>query len=426
MNSLRIALCILRVPRLFLVFLFFPLLLSLVVVYLQLLVTGMFAGVMLAKPETVEKVVNETKDSNFVRLILYGDPLPRPAIKECRWVLNAEGHELPTPECQPDRLDVALQVEDPVSFDASSYLKMFNGNIERLHICRTCAPDIIIRPLKSPIETDIKSIWALSLVSVSMISPEIKSSRLDNYRSIKKLTGLLGQQVLLIPGLQKPISINAFGSLLLVITNGAFLVIMALWLALRSHRKVLDYFGRSGALLPLVSACGKESFYGALWFITILRVVAFLGAALPLTVSHIIEMSDASHLKGFFGDSGWLIAFWVIALTGSLALAAVTSSMADLKQNQISSLTLRYVPLLLAALGALVWSTTLLFEGPIALFTRQLITALPIAGLAPVLVVPVVTPKIAMLAVHALGSVLIIWGIFRHNARWFAAHLDEF
>lgn len=206
----------------------------------------------------------------------------------------------------------------------------------------------------------------------------------------------------------------------------ALLVVVGLWLALRSHRKVLDYFARNGALLPMVSACGKSSFYSALWLITLLRVGAFLLTAVPLSIAFFVNHFRDEQLENLMGPQGLEFVLWILALTASLSLAAVTASIAELKHRQhLLNILLKYVPTALAFLGAAFWGLSLLLEGAFIQFVRDTIATLPVIGMVPIILAPVFKPHLNVLALHTIIAAGVIVLVLKSNARWFAAHLEE-
>ncbi|RIL12054.1 MAG: hypothetical protein DCC75_01175, partial [Proteobacteria bacterium] len=227
-------------------------------------------------------------------------------------------------------------------------------------------------------------------------------------------------------GFEAPLSVTDAELSVAVILNIAALIVISLWLALKAHRKVLDYFARSGALLPMVSATGKGPFYGAIWILTMLRVGAFLIATVPMMVYGLGELIDKNHFANLIGVNSWVFATWLLAITAGLALATLVASIADLRHRQsFFSFSYRYVPLFICASGALVWTATFIFDSRLSDLLRRIVTALPVAGMGPIMVAPIFRPGWDILIINAMltGVTLII--LLRVNARWFAAHLEE-
>jgi len=206
----------------------------------------------------------------------------------------------------------------------------------------------------------------------------------------------------------------------------ASLVIISLWLALKAHRKVLDYFARNGALLPMVAATGKGVFYAAIWILTLTRVAAFVCAAVPITFFGLTGLLSDRQLDQMIKINSPEFVLWVLALLASLSLATLIASIADLKhRHQFFSIGYRYVPLFFCLAGGFVWTGSFLFDGPFFGYFRALLSALPIVGAASILVAPVMQPQLSVLVVHLLLTSVLLVVALKRNARWFAAHLEE-
>jgi hypothetical protein len=88
----------------------------------------------------------------------------------------------------------------------------------------------------------------MALVQLSLLNGNTQRQRITIAREHEGLLDNLGEQILYINGLRKPIAIDDLGLLFAFIINVSFLVIVTVWLGLRAHRKVLDYFARSAVL----------------------------------------------------------------------------------------------------------------------------------------------------------------------------------
>src|SRR3990167_10409327 len=118
MQALRLALALIRVPRLFLSLVLFPLLLSMVLVHAQLIITGLYLKSSKRDAATIIDRLKKNEEDNLIRRLLYSDGAPRKTLKVCRWIYKIfpdKGRvEVPlTLDCLPDRLDIALHVEEP-------------------------------------------------------------------------------------------------------------------------------------------------------------------------------------------------------------------------------------------------------------------------------------------------------------------------
>ena len=426
MAIFRLTLALIRIPRLFVSLFLFPILLSIGVVYGQLLVTGLYLRLSTQGSSEIEQNIEFTQHNNPVRWMIYGSGEPRPQIKICRWVLDGQNEVPPSdPECAPQALDVAINVPNPATYDPARYVTLFNENFERLHICLNCAPHLRIKVLPNKNESDVRSIWSLALLSISKRGSETQQRLLANWKAIEVHAGLIGNLQFYAAGYTKPLAITAAPRTISLVITVASLVAIALWLSLKAHRRILEYFVRSGALLPMVAACGKRTFYGSLWMLTILRVFVFLAAAVPISIFTLLEMNQGDNLP-FVHDAPITAVFWLVAICSGLSLATVVGSIADLKQRHaILGFTYRYLPLLAAVFGSLIWCLTFLSPAEITGTVRSLIAATPILGIMPLLTVPLFTPPTWVVITHAFGAAVLTLILLRKNSAWFAAHLEE-
>ncbi len=420
-NSLRLAVSLLRIPRLFGALFLFPLLISIVVVTGQIIFTALMLKSLDTVAAPVEDLVEQTKDHNVGRILLYGHGRPLPPVEVCRWIEHGESERPPNAACAPGRLDVALRTLTPATFDVEQYRRAFEGNVERLHVCRSCRPDVVITPTGTGVSSDIYSLWGLVVVNLVRFN---RNSYLEGLKQIEQVAETFGQRTLHLSGLAEAINLNRAYTHLAITINFAGLIIVALWLALKAHRKVLDYFARSGALLPLVAATGHRTFYGAIWLLTLCRVGAFLGAALPMTyVGFVALLTDQDRAEFFSGERTFV---WLATVTASLGLATLIASIAELKhRHSLLSFLYKYVPVIICFIGGAIWAFTFFFDSTVAHTIRAVATATPLIGMAPVLLGPVLKPATLTLMVHCGLSVAALMVALRHNSRWFAAHLEE-
>lgn len=432
MRSIRIASALLKIPRLFVSLILFPLLVGLLLVVAQLVLTSMAFMVSTRSSDDLQRTFKEQNENNIVRRIIYGSGKRLPELLICRWQqqpnpINGEVVEAPPNEaCHPSLLDAALLVEDPARTDIERYRALFNGNVERLHVCRSCEPYITIDLRGAKPATKIQSIWALAITSLLSLDDTLNRRFVDTIQRKEEIRSLLGARSLSLSGVGQPLNLNALRGVLVLVLNIVCLVIIALWLALKAHRRVLDYFARNGALLPMVAATGKGSFYSALWVLTGVRVFCFLAIGIPLAAMTLSDLLTRRELEQFLATDLRLLLLWIVAIATSLALATLVASIADLKhRHSWLSFLYRYFPLLLCLGGALLWGATFLFEGAVSSAVRDGITACPVVGMLPVLLVPLLKPSILLVTLHACSSAAALAVLLRHNTRWFAAHLEE-
>ncbi|MBX7138269.1 MAG: hypothetical protein K1X83_09820 [Oligoflexia bacterium] len=430
MRALRLVIALCRVPRLFSSLLLFPLILGLVVMCAQLLVTSLILQAGRKSIGPVESTdPGREKLRSIVSNLIYGHETPQP-LRICRWqtkVVDGQAIELPPddPHCAPDRLDVALKVKHPDLFDPTQFQLILDGTIERLHICSSCHPDVVIVP-GTPVRTEVSSVWGLLVLGATSLNPDVgeklKSARTD----MRRIWDSVGSIEFYSSGLRDAVKIKDLYVTSAIVINIAGMIVIALWLALKAHRRVIDYFARSGALLPMAAGCGSSNFYLAIWMLTCLRVAAFLIAVIPLSAYWLYDMVDPEQLYAIFGSDLLALALWIAAVSAGLGLATVIASIGELKQRHfLFSFGYRYVPLLIAGLGTIVWMATFIIGTPFWGFCRNIITLLPVLGLTPIIIAPIFKPSYLALVLHSGLALLLLLQMVRSNARWFASHLEE-
>jgi hypothetical protein len=424
-RSFRIAAALLRIPHLALSLFAVPLILSLGIVVVQLLATG--AAVQLMSTTGRAVMAAKVSDTNPIRWMIYGSGDLRGPLTVCRWGVNSQGVEAPLAEgCAPDRLDVAIHVDNPESFDVSRFQKLFEGHIDRLHVCRSCQPDVVITPsMNGEITSKAHSVFGLSILFLPYSNKEVADQRTAVKEAYDEIQRSLGSISMHIPEISDAIGISSLKGTLPITTNIALLVVIALWLALKAHRKVLDYFSRNDVLLPLAAACGKQTFYSAIWILTLFRVGCFLGASIPLMYLGLDDIfsSNVGVDLSFSLAHG---AAWLVALVSALGLATVIASIAELKhRHSLLSVSYRFLPLLGAFIGALAWGASFIMPLHACGVFRLIVSALPIIGIAPILVAPVTGLPYLPMMTHAVLAMIGLTWLLKRNARWFAAHLEE-
>lgn len=328
MLGFRLAFSLLRIPRLFVSLLLFPLFLSVVLLVVQLLGSTILIRAVDSNPGQLKARLNALEDQSFLRQIIYGDPGKIKHLDVCRWqevpMENGQLIEMPPSDtCKPDRLDVALHVAHPESYDSSHYEEILSGNFERLHICKSrCAPDVILNPEKNGGRADAYSIPTLLLLNRAFLDETVNNDFIKLANTRNKIMNLIGVQYLHAEGYDAPVQLTAVSLELAVLGSIASIIIVGLWLAIRAHRKVLDYFARSGALLPMVAALGKREFYAAIWLVTGLRVGAFLVASVPSTYILFQKLGEQEDWRGIFQQDLGHFLLWLFALIMSFTFAA--------------------------------------------------------------------------------------------------------
>ena len=371
-----------------------------------------------------KRVTNESGEIEWLRVQLYGTskPLPDPII--CRWSNAATP---PSDECKLQRLDVSVHVQNPLEYDPAELVAFFLGSTRAIHLCQSCETDIVINERGGERSANVRSISAMGVYALtdSVNNSQVNSHFVQAKEAIEKLKASSGTIYFEPVGVDQPINVSEATKTMILIINTALLIIVTLWLSLKGHRKVLDYFARNDALLPLVASCGKNTFYASLWIITLFRVAFFLLMATPPTILIYAETVSDETMSVFIGDKAEFI-LWLLAILASLSSLTIIASIAELKhRHSWVSFMYRYVPILLCLIGTVVWAATLVMPGEHITMLRNCITAIPIFGISPLLLSPLISVDTSLLTAHsALASVLVVI-VLRLNSRWFAAHLEE-
>ena len=429
-RSLKLALALIRIPHLAFSLFVFPLVLSIGLVLAQLFATAAAMSVSSAITETVTPANESREENNLLRWLLFGSGKLRPKTTLCRW--SGPTAEIPfehptTDECRPDRFDVALTVSDPSTYDPTPFMKLFNGQVDRIHICRSCRPDVVIAVSPSgAILSNAYSMFGLGILFLPYTNKEIHEHRIATRRATETITQNLGSIAVHIPEIENAIDVASLRSTLPITANVAALIVISLWLALRAHRKVLDYFSANDVLLPMVAACGKQRFYAAIWLLTMMRVGCFLAASIPLVALGLRDIFEGNQEIAVAAPPVSQFCVWVVALIATIALATVIASISELKhRHTFLSFAYKFIPMIVAFMGAAVWGASFILPYQSFGSLRLTLASLPIVGLAPIVVAPVTNLPLAPMVLHGILATLAVGFILRRNARWFAAHLEE-
>jgi hypothetical protein len=423
-RAFHLAWSLIQIRHLSLSLFVFPLICSVLLVLGQLVVTTLFIRSVTPTVPTTE-VIQE--DFNPVRLVLYGSGERRPSLEVCRWVASPSDPAREVPPraaCAPDSLDVALNVSNPQTFDVEKYVEMFQGQIDRLHVCKDCRPDVVITAsADGKHHSRAGSVYGLAVMSLAFIpKPEERSERVEKFKTVNDS---IGDILFYMPDASDLVRLSSTNGAIPFAANIVPLVVIALWLSVRAHRKVLDYFSRNDVLLPLVAATGKRTFYSALWIVTSARVLCFLAASLPVVYFGLKDIGGVRVFDSLRAHQG-LVVVWLFALVSAVALCTIVSSIADLKHRQaFGSILYRYVPILVALIGAFVWTASFIVPSPAMGVVRSVIVSIPLVGLAPLFAAPVTMPHATFVLIHAVTSTILVVLVLRNNARWFGAHLEE-
>ena len=313
-----------------------------------------------------------------------------------------------------------MRTESPDTFDVNPLARILNGNVARLHVCRSCHPDVIMEDSVGHFRTHATSVWGLVLVSLTQFNTAIEEHRVKMRESREEADSLVGDLFFYAWGVERPVAISECLPNIALIFNVASIVLLALWLALKAHRKVLLLFSRSGALLPLVAGLGHRTFYTALWWITGFRVSCFLAGAIPLSVVGLLSLDQSTTIP----HRELLV--WIVGLVCSFSFATIVASIADLKERHtVMHLAYLYIPLLVSAFGGIFWTATFLLDSSFMGYLRWALVSIPLVGMVPLILSPLLPAPLWCLAIHGgLSSVGILY-VVRNNSSWFASHLEE-
>lgn len=430
--ALRVTFALIRIPKLFISLFLFPILVSLAIVFFQVLVVGLFLD--RAVPSYQEKIdrLQQKSQSNPLRKLVFGSYEPLAPYKICRWseTRSSQGEIVEAPpagtDCQPDRLDIAILTNSPQTLDVAPFALYLNGNTERLHICKNCHPDVVIDARNTIPELHAYSFTGALLVSLLHQSQTVEQNQYKIINAVHELRKTLGLAYLHFPGYQNVIGVSKIPEQFGFICNVVTILMISLWLAIKAHRNILDYFARNGALLPLVSAISSKVFYKSIWLLTLLRVLIFLAASIPMTVFILTDENTKIDFLQFFSFESLSVLNWILALCSGLTLAAIIASIAELQQRHYYfSFAYKYLPLLAALFGAVIWFATIPFAYDVMLLIRNFVICLPVIGLTPVLLSPLLKPPIITLAIHCILSCLLTVYILRYNQKWLALHVEQ-
>ena len=368
-KAFRLAIAFIRVPKLFASLLLWPLLIGLFLGLGQLVLSANYImfiksdGAALRSPA----LTSEGDEQQLLRKIIFGSKEKLPTIKICRWFLE-DGIEKAPAECPLEGSDVILQSSTPSTIDTSQVSSFYNGSTRRLHVCSTCNGSLQVELTAQGQVTTISNLvgFAVLMLGESNRAREVLPIYGIAREKIANLREAEGKIYLVPEGLGKKIFVSEASVTMILIINVAFTVIIALWLALRAHRKVLDYFIRNDALLPMVAACGKDTFYLSLWIITAIRVFFFLAASVIVMALIFQRYIPEDTLKLFIGD-GHSFALWVFGIMASLRVSAIIASIGELKhRHSLVSFLYKYVPTILCFTGTVIWVVTLFINSPLA------------------------------------------------------------
>lgn len=428
MKTILLAFSLIRIPRLFVSLLLWPMIIGVGVAVVQAITSSAYMGLVEETSDQFEnRIQTESPETAWLRSQLFGSKAVLPALQVCRWKTDGLKEVSPSVSCEIKENDVAIVVKNPITFDSASYESYFQGSTRTLHICKTCSSNIVIDTREGKVRSDIFGFTGLAVMALTDTTTNAKTNThfVEAKKTIEGVKEISGTLFLHPAGSKEPINVTQTTKTMLLILNTSLMTLIALWLSLKGHKKVLDYFSKNGALLPLVAACGKDSFYAALWIITLLRVFFFIVAAIPSTVFLYSKAVPQETLDVFIRSTPDFI-MWLSALIASLSCLAIIASVAELKQRHSwVSFLYKYVPVSLCFLGTVVWIISVFTPGEASRVIQVFISCIPIIGISPILLSPIFNINSTVVMIHSLLASATIILLLRHNSRWFAAHLEE-
>ncbi len=428
MHYYHIARSLLSAPRLMLSLLLWPFVIGLVFSLFQLSLTTIRVHQLDESPEEYEeRAVKAKPDERLLRKYLFGRAEPFENSLVCRWKGDPRTERHDNPDCVFQKYDIAIATSKPLTDNVTEYIKMYEEVSPRIHICGNCMAELTVNLIPESPQTHLKGFSAVLLYY--FMEESEKRRAVDLYKNIKEeregQKKKRGNIIFHVNGSDQPILCSGGRAKILLIFHTVSIVLVALWLALRAHRRVLDYFSKNGALLPLVAACGKKQFYKALWFITFLRVGCFLIASVPITLVVYLNYLKEDTISKFIGNP-FDFFLWIVSLISATGLLMIIASIAELKDREsFFSWLYKAIPFACCFIGGFIWAGLALFGGEGLAVYKSIIIALPIFGACPTIMAPLLNLNSFALVVQVLiNTMLIIW-LMHYNASWFAAHLEE-
>jgi hypothetical protein len=428
MNAFSLSFALLRIPRLFFSLFLVPLLLGIAIVSVQIFGSVLFLRYQQrSDPETKKHQLQSESKKSWIRNILLGtEEIPQQA-KVCFWKESNTGNLEPTdPSCKLERYDVVIQPQVLSEFPLDMYRKMLDGYFTTIHICDGCVTDIVIWQGPDEIRADFRSFFGLTLFGAVDLSTDMRQHYVKALEAQSRLEAATGQRYLLLGGFERATPLKTLTTTFVIVVNVCLLIITALWLALKAHRRILDYFSHSGALLPLVAASGPKNFYSSIWLLTSMRVVAFIVASVPVTIWTFSDFLEESLRTFLFPENTLSLVLWILCLVTGLSLATLIASIAELKYNHsMISLQYKIIPMIACLLGGLIWGLTFLVEVDFLTNLRTFITVIPMVGISPIVMAPIFQPHPLVMAINFLFTLCLLIFATQRNSAWFAAHLDD-
>ncbi len=428
MRSLTIALTFLKDPRLFCQLLLWPLLLGVGLAAGPILISAAYLHLLEETPEQFRERV-EVKDTTLVWIqrMLYGKQRLPAVPQVCQWIGVAGVERAPTSDCPLEPLDVVIHAKNGTAKNIDSFISYFSGATPRIHICETCNSELVIDFPNGVTTSQVQSLRAMGVVMLAQDNrnTDINSFIMQAKERSQQLEDLTGTVLLKADGMLNSMDLTHATTIMVLIINTCMLIVGSLWLILKGYRKVFRCFAENNALLPLVAVCGKWEFYLSIWIIALLRVALFLGIAIPIAyVAYTAAVTDETR-NLFLPEKGALLS-WLFATASSLALVTVIASLSELfRRHSMISFLYSYVPMVLILVSTGLWFYSL-FSGDNSLSALQNgLTFLPIVGLSPVILTPILPQSTFSLICHGATACALVLILLKHHAIWFAAHLEE-
>jgi len=423
LNAFRLARHLLSIRRLFISLLLMPVVIGLGIVFVQTIASVTYLKLINEHSNEYGRRLSTSQASAFLRRFLYGTAETGAKVTICRW---ADG--MPAGEgCAIAPIDIVLRVQNPADFDPSAIVDTFEGATRRIHLCRDCDSEFRITLTGDGAQTRISSFAALAVLALADSERFVDLSRhlVKAHAEWDQIEEIRGEVEFAPPGLSAPIMFSDARNIMVLVLNASLIAAIVLWLALRSHRRVLDYFAKNDVLLPLIASCGKRTVYHSLWVLTLVRVIAFLLTALVPLLFVMSALRDVSS-KPLIAASAPALLLWGVTVFLGLSAMGTIVSIGELKQRYpFASLMHKVLPFVAWLGGSVLWFVAILEGGSSWQTIAKTVELLPVIGLTPVLIAPMGALSVGMLACHSVIACLLAWHALRYNAQWFGAHVEE-
>ena len=194
MRPLILAFSFIRVPKLFVSLLFWPMVMGVFLALLQAIVSSAYMGLVSETPKQFEqRIHSESSEHRWLRSLLYGTGAALPPIQVCRWHTENGLEQPPAENCTLEANDVVVRSDNPSTYDIQTFAEFFNGTTYRIHVCRTCRTNIVIEDGPDGRTSDVRGLRALGVYILT--DAEVTNRVGDHYVAAKTALSSLSTSV---------------------------------------------------------------------------------------------------------------------------------------------------------------------------------------------------------------------------------------